>query len=303
MKKVLVTGASGFIGSHCLQPLIARGFEVHAVHARAEQLPKSSLTWHRADLLDPVALAALVRDVQPTHLLHLAWYVTPGKVIGAVANLHWTKATLELYESFVEHGGVRAVSSGSSYEYDWRYGYCTEALTPCSPDTTYGVCKQALGELISAYADIAGLSSAWARIFFVYGPREHPDRLVSSAVRSLLQEAPANCSHGEQIRDYLHAQDVADALVSILDSELRGPVNIGSGIPIALKEVVRLIGVKLDRPDLVKLGAIPARANDAPFVVADPTRLRDELGWRPSFDLDTGLDQTIAWWRDEGLRV
>lgn len=296
MKRALVTGASGFIGSHCLVPLVDRGYEVHAVWSRGEPLEVEGVVWHRADLLDESQLSILVSTVKPTHLLHLAWFVAHGKYLAAVENFHWTQTSLSLFRHFGAHGGQRAVTAGSSYEYDWSYGYCSEPLTPLARDTVYGACKSALHELVEAYAGATGFSSAWARIFFLYGPREHPDRLVSSVIRHLLVEEPAKCSHGEQIRDYLHVQDVGDALVSLLDSEVSGSVNIGSGKPILLKEIVATIGHKLGRPDLIQLGGIPQRVYDPPLVVADVTRLKSELGWKPAYDLHTGLDHTIRWW-------
>lgn len=296
MNRVLVTGASGFIGSHCLAPLVTRGFEVHAVASRHPDSSLDGVTWHAADLLDLGQGHALTGTIRPTHLLHLAWYVAPGGLIRARENFDWTEASLQLLRAFEENGGERVVGAGSAYEYDWRYGYCNERLTPLAPDTAYGACKRALGELTASFADIAGMTSAWPRIFFLYGPREHPDRLVSSVIRNVLAETPAPCSHGEQIRDYLHVQDAADALVALLDSDLEGAVNVGSGRPIALRHLVGTIGEKLGRPDLIHLGAIPARPNDAPLVVADVTRLTTELGWAPRYSLDDGLDDTIAWW-------
>lgn len=295
---VLVTGGSGFIGSHCLRPLVVRGYDVHAVFSTREPSPVDGVAWHRADLLKQGEPERIVAEVEPSHLMHLGWYVTPGDVIGAPDNFNWTQASLALYRHFSDHGGRRIVTSGSSYEYDWQYGYCSEELTPLQPNTVYGTCKRALGDLVTAYAGVMGMSSAWARIFFAYGPREHPDRLASSVIRSLLAEAPAKCSHGEQIRDYLHVQDIADALVAMLDGDVEGAVNIGSGTPIALKAIVREIGRQLGRPDLIELGAIPARANDAPLVVANVARLQSQVGWQPRIGLEEGIAQTIAWWRD-----
>jgi nucleoside-diphosphate-sugar epimerase len=298
MSRVLVTGASGFIGWHCLEPLVRRGYEVHAVSRRGDENPVDGVTWYRADLLDREQVPGVVEAVCATHLLHLAWYVTPGGLINARENFDWIEASLQLVRAFQENGGTRIVAAGSAYEYDWRYGYCHEQLTPLAPDTAYGACKQALGELIGSFAQLSGASSAWPRIFFLYGPREHPDRLVSSVIRNVLGNSPAPCSHGEQIRDYLHVQDAADAVVAVLDSDLQGPVNVGSGRPIALKKLVGAVGERLGRPELIQLGAIPARANDAPLVVADVSRLTEELGWSPRYSLDEGLADTIAWWSE-----
>ena len=116
-------------------------------------------------------------------------------------------------------------------------------------------------------------------------------------IRSLLAGEPAQTSHGNQIRDYLYAGDVADAFVTLLESDVTGPINIASGRPIALKDIVTRIGDLMGRPDLLRIGAIPAAATDTPLVVADTTRLSTALGWHAEIDLDTGLTATIDWWR------
>jgi nucleoside-diphosphate-sugar epimerase len=296
VKRVLVTGASGFIGSHCLQPLRERGFDVHAV-ARARPADAGGLvTWHAADLLDRASTAALVDAVRPSHLLHLAWYVVPGQLIAAPQNFDWVAASVELVRRFAEAGGRRLAVCGSAYEYDWRYGYCTEGLTPCTPDTVYGACKLALSEMVRSLAAAQGLSAAWPRVFFLYGPREHPQRLVSSVIRSLLRGEPARCSHGRQVRDYLHVQDVADGLATVLDSEAEGAINVSSGAATTLREIVRTAARLVGRPELLQLGALPPRANDAPLVVGSPERAQ-ALGWAPRHDLESGLRLTVEWWQ------
>jgi nucleoside-diphosphate-sugar epimerase len=153
--------------------------------------------------------------------------------------------------------------------------------------------------MLQAYAAQTSLSLAWGRIFFLYGPYEHPSRLVASVIRSLLTGEPARCSHGNQIRDFLHVQDVAGAFVALLESEVTGPVNIASGQPIPLKEVISRLAVQLNQPDLVQLGVIPAPANDPPLLVADTRRLQQEVHWQPEYNLETGLVQTIDWWAEQ----
>jgi nucleoside-diphosphate-sugar epimerase len=189
------------------------------------------------------------------------------------------------------------VSAGSCLEYDWTYGYCSENRTPCNPRTAYGVSKHALQLLTSAYTAQTELPGAWGRIFFLYGPHEHPDRLVASVIRSLLAQQPARCSHGNQVRDYLFVQDVADAFVALVESTATGCVNIASGRPVTLKEIVTRIGALLGRSNLIQFGAIPPAATDTPLVVADVTHLEQTLAWRPRYDLESGLARTIDWWR------
>ena len=298
-KKVLLTGATGFIGHHCLEPLKARGYEVHAVSSKPMKAGADGVHWHQTNLLEPGAVKPLLAEVKPSHLLHLAWFVVPGKLITAPENFSWVRASMELVQEFAAQGGKRMTICGSGYEYDWNYGYCSEKLTPAVPNTVYGSCKQALNSLVQSFASQAGLSAAWGRVFFLYGPNEHAQRLVSSVILSLHKGEPAKCSHGRQIRDYLHVQDVADGLVGLLDTEVTGAVNICSGQATTLREIVLRLGQLLERPDLIQLGAIPARANDTPLVVGENLRLLNEIGWKQQFDLEAGLRHTIDWWKTQ----
>lgn len=169
-KRVLVTGATGFIGSHTIRPLLQRGYEVHAVSSKSAPTSDTPVIWHQADLFDNACSARLLEDVQPTHLLHLAWYVVPGKLISSELNFDWVRSSMELLKSFQRKGGRRIVMPGSSYEYDWSYGYCHETRTPTIPNTTYGACKHALDLMTQALCRTHGLSYAWPRVFFLYGP-------------------------------------------------------------------------------------------------------------------------------------
>lgn len=297
MKRVLVTGATGFIGRHTLAALLAVGYEVHAATIEPPLAESSGVFWHHADLLDAHQVPDLLAAVRPSHLLHFAWYATPGRYWIASENLQWVQASLALLQAFTQVGGQRIVMAGTCAEYDWNYGFCSEAITPLAPRTLYGVCKHTLQMILSNYTRDNHISSAWGRIFFLYGPHERPERLVPMVIRSLLRNEPALCSHGNQVRDYLHVQDAASAFVGLLDSPVTGPVNIASGQAVRLKDMIYAIAAKTDQTKLVRLGAIPAPSEEPPFLVADVRRLHDEVGWQPHFDLTTGINQTIDWWR------
>jgi nucleoside-diphosphate-sugar epimerase len=296
MKRVLLTGAGGFIGRQCLSFLVNAGFEVHAL-SRTPRDNAHNVHWHTLNLLDEGSPERIVGDVQPTHLLHMAWYAEPGRYWTALENFHWVRASIALLDAFATHGGRRVVMAGTCAEYDWRYGWCSEGVTPTAPTTVYGTCKHSLREMLEAYCRERGLSCAWGRIFFLYGPHEHPSRLVSYVARSLLAGELARCSSGEQFRDFLHVEDVAGAFAAILGSEIQGAVNIGSGVPIAIKAVVQAIGEKIGASDKISLGAQPLAKNDPPLLVADVGRLSGEVGWYPKWSLSEGLDATIDWWR------
>ena len=296
-KRVLLTGASGFIGRHCIRPLIQRGYDVVGTYRASQPLAIEGVRWVRAELLQAGSAQRLIDDIAPSHLLHLAWYVEPGKMIGHVDNLSWVSASVDLLRSFHERGGVRCAVGGSCYEYDWRYGYCNEELTPRKPDTLYGAAKNGLFEAFLGYCAATGLSGAWARMFFLYGPHENQRRLVPSIILSLLKGTPAQSSHGEQIRDYMHVQDVADGLVALVDSPVCGAYNLASGRATSIRTIVELLGELTGRADLLRIGAIPARANDAPLVIGDPEMAQRAFGWKSSIPLRDGLHATVEWWR------
>ena len=299
MKRVLVTGATGFIGRHCLAPLQASGYEVHAVTSKPAFADDHNATWHQADLLDRQQIGPLVETVAPTHLLHLAWVVDPGTAYVSADNYRWLQSTLDLATEFARCGGQRMTVAGTCYEYDQTYGLCSEERTPTCPDTIYGTCKNALRELLAAFCPTHDISLAWPRIFFLYGPGEHPRRLVSSVANALLRGEPANCSHGKQLRDFLYVEDLGEALVALLESDVQGPINIGRGSPVELRQIVGKLGELIGRPDLIRLGAIPARTHEVPLVMADTTRMRQRLDWAPRFDLESSLKRTVSWWKQQ----
>jgi len=296
-KRVLITGGSGFIGRNCLDRFVRRGYDVHAVAGSRPGDDEPGITWSQANLLDLDQIAGIVADARADTLLHLAWMVKPGEAYTSPENFSWVSASMELIQQFVHHGGRRVVAAGTCYEYDHSLGWCHEQRTPTNPDTVYGTCKNTLRQLASAYCHTAGVSFAWPRIFFLYGPHEHPNRLVSSVIRSLLNGEAAKCSHGRQLRDYLYVEDLADALVALCESDVENEINIASGQPVTLAKIVSRIGCLMERPELVLLGALPCRGSEAPLVAADTTLLRERLGWNPRHKLDESLRSTIAWWQ------
>jgi nucleoside-diphosphate-sugar epimerase len=303
MTRVLVTGARGFLGQACLAALEPTEVEVHAVSRAVVCRAGSAVVWHAADLLDDRQTVRLVEDVRPTHLLHLAWVTTPGQYWTSPENLDWLAASLRLLRAFARAGGRRFVGAGTCAEYDWTAGgTCHEDDTPRRPATLYGVCKAALWDTVESFARQEGLSAAWGRVFFLYGPGEHPRRLVASLARSLLAGEPALCTAGTQRRDFLHVADAGSAFAALLTADLDGAVNIGSGEPVAVADVARQLGQIARRPDLIRLGAVASSPGEPPVLAADPYRLRAGVGWRPRFDLPSGLADAVGWWAAYPLR-
>ncbi len=300
MARVLVTGATGFIGTHAVEHLVAAGHDIHCISRGGGDIP--NVNWHRADLLgDEMALTALVSDIQAESLLHLAWTVAPGKFWNDPENLTWVAASLWLYRAFATAGGRRMVIAGTCAEYDWSAAHASKPLdeqsSAATPATLYGQAKKSTHDLLAAAARLDGLSLASGRIFSPYGPREKPGRVVSDVVMNLLRGQTVETTEGTQLRDFMHVSDVAAAFVALLDHDTTGAVNIATGIDLPLSRVLREIAALIGQPDLLRLGARAMAANDPPRLAASVSRLREEVGFVPKYDLISGLADTIEWYR------
>jgi nucleoside-diphosphate-sugar epimerase len=297
--RVLVSGASGFVGLPLLEHLARKDIELHALCTGAAAPATAGVRWHRLDLFDTAAVDALIDELAPERLVHLAWCTEHGRYWRAPENLAWVEHSLHLLHAFVRCGGRRAVLLGTCAEYDWSaaHGALLESRPTLAPATLYGVAKDALRRVASAYAEEQGVELAWGRLFFLYGPREQPARLVPSVIRALLAGEPVATSSGQQIRDFMHVHDVAGAVAALLDSSVVGPVNIASGVGVTVGEVVAEIVRLVGRPELVQSGALPERDGDPPLLLADVTRLHDEVGFRPRWTLTEGLAATVRWWQ------
>jgi nucleoside-diphosphate-sugar epimerase len=299
MNRVLVTGGTGFIGRHVLKPLIELGVEVH-IASRSAMTSPEGVASHRIDLLIPASVSDFIRAVRPTHLLHLAWLSGPGGGrYDAPENELWTAASIELFRTFVRTGGRRAVFAGTCAEYDWGHETLHETKTPLHARTAYGRAKNVVRKATQKLASEAGVSTAWARIFFTFGPHEPLGRLVSDIASALVAGQVVETTAGQQERDYLYVADVASALVALTGSNLTGTINIASGESVPVRRIVNILGVLSGRTDLLAIGARASSSADPQRLVADVTRLRRKLGFTPRYSLEEGLEATLEWWRTE----
>ncbi len=293
MSRVMLTGASGFIGRHALTALAAAGYEVHAV-ARRRGPDVPGVSWHEADLLES---PEVVEEIEAEVLVHLAWYAEHGRFWASPENVRWVEASLALLMAFADAGGRRAVMAGSCAEYEWSSDVYPESA-PLVPATLYGAAKHALHVVSEAFAEQAGVSFAWGRIFFLYGPFEAPGRFVPSIILPLLRGEPAPMTDGTQRRDFMHAADAGSAFAALADSTVTGAVNIASGSAVALRDLAQQIARELDGEELLGIGVRPMPEGEPPALLADVRRLRDEVRWSPAIELADGLESVIEWWRE-----
>jgi len=299
--RVLITGGAGFIGSHVVQRFVRAGCEVIVlVRPGTTVTPIADLadrlTIVEGDLRRGETFRKSIAAVDPEMCVHLAWYTVPERYLHALENLDAVEGSANLLRSLLETSCRRILMVGSCAEYAPHTG-CVDENSSISPRTLYAACKHAVWLMAEQFARRRAWSAATPRIFQVYGPGERSERLVPTVIADLLAGRRCSLTSGDQRRDFLHVEDVADAIWAVAASDIEGAVNIASGVPTPVGDVAREIARQLARPDLLSLGALPASADNPPWLCATPGRLHNALGWRPRFELASGLEQTIEWWR------
>jgi nucleoside-diphosphate-sugar epimerase len=301
--KVLLTGATGFIGSHMARLLVADGRQVHAVVRPGGDLWRindlaASVEVLPCDLSNTAELERHLDALRPDVCLHFAWQATTASgALTAAGNVQALNDSLQLALRLERAGCRKLVVAGTCFEYDTSIGYLSES-SPTRPHTLYGATKLGLYQVLERLCEVSEMELAWLRFFYLYGPFEDERRLVPSIILSLLEKREAKVTPGRQVRDYLHVEDAARATLAVVESDLTGVFNIASGAPVTVRDVVSEIGALLGRQDLLAFGALPYKEADPMFVCANNERLLRQTSWAPLYDLENGLRQTAAWWAD-----
>jgi nucleoside-diphosphate-sugar epimerase len=295
-----VTGAAGFVGSHVVRVLEEHGYVVHGVvrDPRASRLRRdSALRLEICDLTDSHAVTELVARVAPELCVHCAWIATPGEYLTSPANEVHVAITEKLGRALVRARCRKLVALGTCFEYAPSDAPLSESDS-LGPMTPYARAKVSASARLSRICEPTATELAWARLFFLYGPREHPRRLVPAVTLALLEGRTAPTTPGAQLRDFLHVDDVARALVAVAASDVQGPVNIASGRPETVRDIVLTIGRLTGRSALLDVGALPYSPGDPMVVTADVGKLASS-GFRARWTLGEGLSDTVDWWSEK----
>lgn len=275
VKRVLLTGATGFVGRHVLRQLLAFGVPVTAVvrPGSADRLGEL------AGLVDLITTQDLFQENAAwwqracegiDTILHVAWYAAPGKYLQSPRNLDCLQGTLSLARGAVAAGVRRFVGVGTCFEYDLTLGQPAGYLstdTPLRPATTYAACKVAAFVTLAQWLATQSVEFLWARLFYLYGEGENPQRLVPYLHARLRAGEPAELTSGAQIRDFLDVSAAAEQLVAVTLSSRQGPLNICSGEGITVRALAERIADHYNGRELLRFGARPDNRFDPPCVV------------------------------------
>jgi len=282
--KALVTGATGFIGTHVAAALRDRGVEVVPLV-------------RPVDYHDTAAVRDALAATRPSLLVHCAWRLATGSAyLDDPANAAEAEASLRLFRAAADVGCERIVGLGTCLEYAESAGRVAEDAA-LEPRSSYARSKVQLFRAAETWAAENTVSFSWARLYFPFGPGEPPHRLIPSVVNGLLSGERVATTAGVQRRSFLHAADVGDAIAAVATSSVDGAVNVGASDAVAVRAVVQRLGTLIGRPDLLDIGALPSRPGDPDVLWPDVDKLQRAAGWVPRHDLDAGLRATIDWWQ------
>lgn len=294
-----MTGATGFIGSHCLRRFHPDEYEIHALSLESDPPKIADLCWHSADFFDTARVKEILHAVQPEIFLHLAWVATPGTYLQTSDNFRWLSASVDILPYFYEIGGSYAVVAGSCAEYQWDNGFLCEDSTPLLPNSIYGACKVSLYHSLRTFCRHHNLSFSWVRIFFPYGPLDSKQKLIPYTIHSLLNNRPAELSAGDQLRDFIYTPDIAEMIHRLLSTPVNGAINICTGKPVRVREVISLIAEQLDKREWVQFGKKAMVKDEAHILAGDDKKWRSVLGDIALTPLEEGIRQTIQWHKNQ----
>lgn len=299
-KKVLITGYSGFIGKAVIDELIDKEYEIVGIYNKNKLPERTRITQVQLDLFDFTKVNDFFSSNNFENLIHLAWYLGP-KCHSDNINMQWVYTSLYLFDQFYKNGGRKILCNGTVSEYNFSYGYLSENLTPLTNKSLHGNCKANLFKIVSSFCEKNQIDFKWARVFNLYGPNEKSSRLMPYVINSMLKNEDVKVSDCLKIQDYLHVFDTASGIVDLFESKVNGAVNICSGVPIKLRDIVEKIAEMTSFKGNILWGAIPTSFDD-PFIVGNNRKLVEDVGWQQKINLNEGLKLTIDWWKNNNVQ-
>ena len=306
MKRVVITGATGFVGANLARRVLSDGHEVHLL-VRSGHTPwriegiKGDVRMHAVELADRDALQAIIRQIQPEWVFHLAvhgaysWQNDVHRIVQT--NL---VGTINLVDACADAGVETLVNTGSSSEYGYK-DHAPEESEALEPNSEYAVAKAAATMYCRLVAQKRDVRIPTLRLYSVYGPWEEPNRLVPALIVRGLESRLPPLASPDVARDYVYVGDVVEAYLRTAAKPLAEPgaiFNVGTGIQTRLRDIVEVVRRVLEIAEEPAWGSFPDRQWDTTVWRAEIARIRKELGWSPEHKIESGLRETIQWFSE-----
>ena len=305
MKKVILTGGTGFVGSNLARRLLKLGHEVHLL-VRPSFNPwriqgvRDNIRVHELEFSDKTAVANAVNEIKPEWIFHLAahgaysWQKDVAEIFET--NL---MGTVHLLEACLKTGFESFIHTGSSSEYGFK-DHAPAETEWVEPNSHYACAKVAATQYCRYTAQKEKANVVTLRLYSAYGPYEEPNRLIPTLIREGFQGKLPPLVNPETSRDYVHVDDVCSACIQAARKqagEFGAVFNVGTGTQTTLSEVVQTVRGLMQLRVEPEWGSMPSRNWDTSIWVSDSEKIQQELGWIPAHTLESGLSDSIAWYR------
>ncbi|MFA4823694.1 MAG: NAD(P)-dependent oxidoreductase [Methanoregula sp.] len=299
-KRVLITGASGFIGRHLLHQLRAYGSHIATISRNNNDFPRD-VRQCIVDIKDTHAIRQCIESYQPEYIFHLAAYKDRNETVQAFYSSIDTNlmGTLNIFSAANDENSVKSiVTLGTAEEYGNTIPPFTEKFREC-PVTPYSFSKVCVSHMGELFSDLFDLPVTIIRPTLAYGPGQGTDMFLPSLITSLLEDKPFEMTLGEQTRDFIYVTDLVEALIlASRNTQAQGQIiNIGSSVPIKIADIAEKIEKLIGKNGFVNIGKKPYRKNEVMEYYVDVKKAEDILGWKAKTSLEDGLKETIAYYR------
>jgi len=276
VKRILITGGTGFVGRQVVRSLSKKDVEMTLVVRNGKQNAVKDIASVKKIITSQDIFAEnrhwwanACKGIDT--VIHAAWYVEPGQYLESEKNADCLIGSIELVRGAACAKVKRFIGVGTCFEYELSASRLS-TQTPLKPLTTYAAAKTSLFTFCSVYLSTRGTDFVWCRLFYLYGEGEDERRLVPYVRGKISKGETAELTEGKQTRDYLDVSQAGDQIAEVALGTEVGPVNICSGLATTVRELAEEIAKQYGRPDLLSFGRKDENIKEPPYVVGEPMR-------------------------------
>ena len=287
MKKILITGSTGFIGNSLVNFFLSKKYDVFAISRK--NISNSKIQFIKVNIFDHKKINKIIKKIKPDYLIHLAWEADPKKYLNSKNNFQWLHSSLNLYLNFCKHGGKRALITGSCAEYDFNKFFLKEDFIKKKNYSRYSLCKETFLNHAFKISKIFNSQLLWARLFWIYGLNQKKGRLIPDLIKSAKNNKKIYLKNPNFFINLLNVYDVSVALFKAFQSQLNGIINIADKKNIKVIDIANKCNQIFNNVNSKHV--LKKKQNSKPYLVE--IRKLNLLNFKKFYTLEKGLKKFL----------